>query len=682
MRYQLLPFLVLAAASQSVLAEHVSLPTISVETASGEAIPYALPLLPVATPDTGDLVKRLPGANVNKNGAITSIAQYRGLFGNRVNVLVDGTNLHEVGPNSMDSPLSYIPSTLLADVAVFRGIAPVSSGIETIGGTMMANSKKAEFTNSDEAEFHGQANAGYASNGQTRQVGLTANVANKNHRLQVSGSSDRGDDSDFDGGSIRNTEYERDTANISYGFQDNGFGADLSVNHLDIGETGTPALPMDIVYVRGETYRADLSKELSNGGTLTSRLHYQELDHEMNNYSFRNTPPMMQRFVTPEVEAGGISFSYLQDNWTVGVDFDQSTNDATIFNPNMAAFEIDSFNDAERDRYSVFAEWSGELSAQWKLDAGARYSLIQMDSGNVHSFAGAPAAVGVLRDRFNDSDLSQDEDLIDLVANFTHTFSNELDFEVGLARKTRAPSYQERYSWVPLEITAGLADGNNYVGDVDLDHEVSYQFELGLDWHTTTAGFSPRVFYHHINDYIQGVAGITDMVTNMVSTANGDVSPLKYSNVDAKLYGIDANWFMSLSNEWQLDGTVSYVRGERRDTSDDLYRISPLTARTMISYVQTKWRVGLEAETIAKQNNVSDENDEEKSSGYALFNLSGNYQPSDHVVLSAGVNNIFDRYYENHLGGYNRNNSNADIAVGDRIPGLGRSAYIGANVSW
>ena len=682
MRYHFLPLLVLATTSQSVFAEHVSLPTISVEGVSAEETPYALPILTPTTPDTGDLIKRLPGANINKNGAITSIAQYRGLFGNRVNVLIDGTNLHEVGPNSMDSPLSYIASSRTEDISIYRGLTPVSTGIETIGGTMIVNSKQAEFSNGDEAEFHGHATAGYASNGQARQTSLTANVANKNHRLQIAGSADRGDDSDFDGGSIRSTEYKRDTASISYGFQNTTFAADLSVNHLDIGETGTPALPMDIIFVRGETYRANFKNELGNGGTLTTRLHYQDLDHEMNNYTFRNSAAMSQRLVTPEVEAGGISFSYQQANWNVGADIDQSTHDATVFNPNMAAFEIESFNDAERDRYSVFAEWSGELNQQWQLDAGTRYSLIKMNAGTVHSFSGAPAAVGILRDRFNNSDRSQDEHLIDLVVNFTRILSDDVDFEVGFARKTRAPSYQERYLWIPLEITAGLADGNNYVGDVNLDNEVAYQFELGLDWHTATAGFSPRVFYHHINDYIQGVANLTDPTTNMVSSSNGDTTPLQYSNVDAKLYGIDANWFVSLSNEWQLDGTVSYVRGQRRDTNDDLYRIAPLTARTMLSYVQTNWRVGIEAETIAKQNNVSAENNEQKTSGYALFNLSANVTPSNNLVLSAGVNNLLNRYYEDHLGGYNRNNNNADIALGDRLPGVGRSAYINANLSW
>ena len=165
MRYHFLPLLVLAPTSQSVFAEHVSLPTISVEGVSAEETPYALPILTPTTPDTGDLIKRLPGANINKNGAITSIAQYRGLFGNRVNVLIDGTNLHEVGPNSMDSPLSYIASSRTEDISIYRGLTPVSTGIETIGGTMIVNSKQAEFSNGDEAEFHGHATAGYASNG-------------------------------------------------------------------------------------------------------------------------------------------------------------------------------------------------------------------------------------------------------------------------------------------------------------------------------------------------------------------------------------------------------------------------------------------------------------------------------------------------------------------------------------
>jgi iron complex outermembrane receptor protein len=666
----------------TVQAETVSLPTLSVEGVSTEAIPYAITALPASTTDIGNMVKRLPGANINRNGAITSVAQYRGLFGNRVNVLIDGISQQEAGPNSMDSPLSYLPASRTKQVSVYRGIAPVRTGIETIGGTISAESNHIEFGQTNEAEIHGNASAGYASNGHTRQLGLTTAITNLHHRLQISGSADRGDDLDFKDGTIRPSKQDRDSAGIHYGFQNNGqtFGADIE--HLDIGENGTPALPMDIVFVRGEHYKLRFGNEIANGDNYEVRLRYQDVDHEMNNFSQRTTAAMAQRFVTPDVEAYGISASYNHANWTFGFDIDQAEHNATVFNPNMAAFFVESFNDVERDRYSVFGEWQSELGHGWNVETGIRYSLVEMDAGNVDSFAGLPAAVGMLRDSFNASDLDQEDHLVDLVATFTRELSNELDVEFGLARKTRAPSYQERYLWIPLEITAGLADGNNYVGDVDLDHEVAYQAELGLDWRTDRVAISPRIFYHHINDYIQGVAVTNNPAVIGVSGVNGDTTPLQYSNVDAKLYGIDTNWLMAISPEWQLDGTISYVRGKRRDTSDDLYRIAPLSARTMLSYVQPLWRVGFEAETIAKQNKISTENDEEKTGGYALFNLSSQYQATSDIVVTAGVNNIFNRSYADHLGGFNRAGGNTDIAVGDRLPGIGRSGYINVNYNF
>jgi iron complex outermembrane receptor protein len=681
--FKLLPIpLLLLGLVSTVQAETVSLPTLSVEGVSTEAIPYAIIALPASTTDIGNMVKRLPGANINRNGAITSVAQYRGLFGNRVNVLIDGISQQEAGPNSMDSPLSYLPASRTKQVSVYRGIAPVRTGIETIGGTISAESNHIEFGQTNEAEIHGNASAGYASNGHTRQLGLTTAITNLHHRLQISGSADRGDDLDFKDGTIRPSKQDRDSAGIHYGFQNNGqtFGADIE--HLDIGENGTPALPMDIVFVRGEHYKLRFGNEIANGDNYEVRLRYQDVDHEMNNFSQRTTAAMAQRFVTPDVEAYGISASYNHANWTFGFDIDQAEHNATVFNPNMAAFFVESFNDVERDRYSVFGEWQSELGHGWNVETGIRYSLVEMDAGNVDSFAGLPAAVGMLRDSFNASDLDQEDHLVDLVATFTRELSNELDVEFGLARKTRAPSYQERYLWIPLEITAGLADGNNYVGDVDLDHEVAYQAELGLDWRTDRVAISPRIFYHHINDYIQGVAVTNNPAVIGVSGVNGDTTPLQYSNVDAKLYGIDTNWLMAISPEWQLDGTISYVRGKRRDTSDDLYRIAPLSARTMLSYVQPLWRVGFEAETIAKQNKISTENDEEKTGGYALFNLSSQYQATSDIVVTAGVNNIFNRSYADHLGGFNRAGGNTDIAVGDRLPGIGRSGYINVNYNF
>jgi iron complex outermembrane receptor protein len=59
---------------------------------------------------------------VSRNGPLTGIAQYRGMFGQRVNTLVDGMHISTGGPNGMDPPLSFIPRSQLDSLTVVRGL--------------------------------------------------------------------------------------------------------------------------------------------------------------------------------------------------------------------------------------------------------------------------------------------------------------------------------------------------------------------------------------------------------------------------------------------------------------------------------------------------------------------------------------------------------------------------------
>jgi len=83
--------------------------------------------------DTAALLKTVPGANTNSNGALTGIAQYRGLYGDRVSIHIDHSPTLTGGPNAMDTPLSYTPPMLLKSLEVHRGIAPVSVAQESLG---------------------------------------------------------------------------------------------------------------------------------------------------------------------------------------------------------------------------------------------------------------------------------------------------------------------------------------------------------------------------------------------------------------------------------------------------------------------------------------------------------------------------------------------------------------------
>ncbi len=124
-------------------AEQEQLPTIVIEGSTIRAGTFSTAPDSSGLKDTSSLLKRVPGANVNRNGPLTGIAAYHGMSGNRININIDGANMKEVGPNSMDPALSHIPAALTGKLTVQRGISPVSAGIETIGGSMHAESKKA-----------------------------------------------------------------------------------------------------------------------------------------------------------------------------------------------------------------------------------------------------------------------------------------------------------------------------------------------------------------------------------------------------------------------------------------------------------------------------------------------------------------------------------------------------------
>jgi iron complex outermembrane receptor protein len=96
--------------------------------------------------------------------------------------------------------------------------------------------------------------------------------------------------------------------------------------------------------------------------------------------------------------------------------------------------------------------------------------------------------------------------------------------------------------------------------------------------------------------------------------------------------------------------------------------------RCGINYAQANWNAGLETVAYQKQNRVSETNGEAKTSGYGLVNFSATWQATSALQLAAGVDNLIDRKYRDHLGGYNRA-ANPDIARGERLPGYGVNAF-------
>ena len=655
--------------------------TVEGESVAGPAIfQIDLEQAPVTTPDAAELLRRAPGANVNRNGPLTGIAQYRGMYGERVNVQVNGMHITTGGPNGMDPPLSYVPRGQLESLEVMRGIAPVSSGVETIGGTIKAKGKSSSFATQDRLTPTFDINTGGASVDESTTVSGIASAANRSHRLHVYGSRDNGNNIEIPDGKIRPSRHERNNYGAGYGFRNRG-GHEFSfdVRHNNTDPTGTPSLPMDIKFIDTDIVQGEYSGSVGDYA-LHGQLYWSDVNHEMSNFVLRDPPnPMMTRLNDAKSDGIGyrtdVGIPVAAGTLLLGIDGHLDDHEATVTDPvNNPAFRVEAFNDVKRDAFGFFTEWNGDIAKAWNLQLGARYNRVEAQAGQVsHFMAMMNPAIGTLQNRFNSADRDNNQDNFDLVAKLDHALSSQINIIGEVGMKTRAPSYQQLYLWVPLQATNGLADGHNYVGDINLDSEKAYEAGLGLDWHSGRVYAAPRLFYRYVDDYIQGTPS-TDPLVIGVSSANGDPNPLQWSNVDAKLYGADMDWGVTINRSWRLDGVVSYVRGERDDINDDLYRIAPLNGSATLTYSRSNWWTGLEGVGYAKQNKVSETNDEEKSSSYTLLNLRGGINVMRNLAISLGVENVFDKDYEPHLSGINRV-ANSDVAVGDRVPGPGRNYF-------
>ena len=365
----------------------------------------------------------------------------------------------------------------------------------------------------------------------------------------------------------------------------------------------------------------------------------------MTNYHLRSAPPE-QRWRRNTASSDNLGFNVrttmIDDSgsWVFGFDGFSAEHDSDIDNPRSPMFFVTNFNAAERDVYGVFIERQQDLAARWQGEFGVRYNRVNMDAGKVD---GTPAmmmpAARTLRDDFNNAQRDQSDNNVDLVAKAWYQASDNSSWYAGIAQKHRSPSYQERYLWLPLEATAGLADGYTYTGNINLDPEVSRQIEFGLDYSSKRLTVSPRVFYNKVDDYIQGTPSevapavmFVRMMNNMNGSNNPD--PLQFNNVDAELYGLDLDWAWQMGDHWSMSGLFNYVRGKRDDINDNLYRIAPPNATFRLNYATAEWSAGIENVVYAKQDNVSATNAEQKSSGYGVVNLSGSWQMT--CAIAAG----------------------------------------------
>ncbi len=651
----------------------------------------ALTVAPDAAPLQGGdityLTARTPGGARIANGELSGQMQYRGLFGERLNLRVDGQRFASGGPNLMDPVFHYAPAPLVAAVVIDRGVSPVSAGPGLAGGAD-AVFKRVDFADGAAPRFGYDLSLGGRSIDESVSLGGVIGAATDQWRFNLLGAFEEGDDTDFGDGVIGGTSFERGVYGLSAGVKTGAGGLSLDLRRQNTEPTGNPPFPMDIQYFDTDFARLGYDHEIG-GVRIEAAAFYTDVAHSMDNFSLRPAPaPMMQRATFADATTKGgelkLGWDWLGGEVSLGADGEKVEHDVRITNPNNAGFFVTPFPDVTMSRFGGFAEWTGPVGPV-RSQLGLRVDQNTYDAGEATVGPALPMGPRNLAGAFNAADREGEETTVDAVAQFWLPTESGITWRATLAHKQQMPGYLQRYGWLPISASGGLADGNTYIGDLGLDPESALIAEAGFDYQTPRAYLRPTIFVRQIDDYIQGVpfdgtVGVIDSPVEMISSMNGDPTPLRWENVDARLYGADLDVGYDFDGPLRIDGVLSYVRGERRDIDDNLYRVAPANATVGLTWEALRWSATFEARAFAEQDEVSVTNSEQPTDGYVVLSAYGDWKVRDGISLSAGVENLTDEVYEDHLSGYNRNGF-GDVPLGERLPGAGRGVFVRLSLS-
>jgi iron complex outermembrane receptor protein len=647
--------------------------------------------------DAVSLLLGEPGVAVQAGGGTTALPVVRGMADDRMLVTVDGAETTAFCPNHMNPPGSYVLAGAVASIALSPTLSPVSAGGDNIGGVIAITTRGPVFAATGEGlRRGGEASFTYRSVVDGGSASARASVAGERLSLGVESAWARGENfrSGY-GRDVLSSEYETYDAAVTLAAR-----TDQGVISLRAGRQFTPyqAFPNQRMDMTENASRfADLRYDGAYAwGEVMARASWRDVEHEMNFLPDKGGDMPM---LTHGVDLGlalAVTLATGEDaSLALGLDVRRTELDdwwppvagSMMMGPNRYL----NINGGSRDRTGLWAEWTGPLGGAWSGVAGLRLERVETNTGDVqpYSWTGMMnAADAAAATAFNARDRKRTDDVADLTLLARWDPSAAVSLELGYARKTRTPNLYERYAWGLGQMSAAMTslagDANAYVGDMDLKPEIANNLGATLRLSGLTANRQLTVSLYHteVQDYFDadpiGVFG-----------PGGSFARLRFANHDARIQGAEVSgrtdlWTLGGFAPAVLTGSVSWVKGENRDTGDALYHMAPLTGRISLEQPLGAWTAVAEVELVGEKDRVNGLRNEPATDAYGLFNLRGTWRPSGSLRFDLSVENLFDTGYDQPLGGV----SFGDFKAGGMVPpiaalpGPGRSLNIGLTVGF
>ncbi|MEZ5539602.1 MAG: TonB-dependent copper receptor [Pseudomonadales bacterium] len=626
------------------------------------------PRQPLPAHDGADYLKAIPGFSVIRKGGTDGDPVFRGMAGSRLNILLDGEMLFGGCGSRMDPPTAYVFPESYDSISIIKGPQTVRNGPGNSAGTILF---ERQLQRLPETSFNAHISTLVGSfDRNDEMVDVLAGTPDFYIRGTAT-NAHQGDYRDGDGKKVH-SQYQRWSANAAAGWTpDENTTLELSMGHSD-GEAAYADRGVDGSLFKRDNLGIKLIKEnlTERWKKLEVQAYYNYVDHVMDNYSLRTPTGMMatRMAMNPDRETLGARLANTvllgeRTELVFGSDTQQNQHsNRTTMNQDMMRFQDkDRVEDANVEQVGVFGEITHHYNDKQRIISGLRHDHWHAEDKRqtvmLNMMMSAP------------NPTAGDERVEELTSGFMryeHDIADDTAY-VGLGRSERFPDYWEL-------ISKETADS---VSAFNADPEKTTQLDLGYLFARGQWTGSVSAFYNHIDDYLLIQSGVVKPMGMM-----GRRTTTITRNIEAHSWGGEAELGYAINDNWRVDASLAYVRGENDTDDKSLAQLPPLEARFGLHYDDGTWSYGALWRAVAKQTHVSVNQgniagqDIGNTRGFGVLSLNAGWKVMPNLQLTTGIDNLLDKTYAEHI------SRRGDMVAGfdqlDRVNEPGRTVWLKA----
>lgn len=216
-----------------------------------------------------------------------------------------------------------------------------------------------------------------------------------------------------------------------------------------------------------------------------------------------------------------------------------------------------------------------------------------------------------------------------------YSLSPMINITFGFAYSFRSPSLEERFQFIDQGSLVRI-------GNPNLKPEEGKSADFGFRLYADNLKIITSIYYNYFNNLVSEVRG----------TFEGRNATFKTNIGEARIYGFDLSSEYNFINDYVFYTAFAYTKGDDVTSGGNLPEIPPLNGTVGIKFNLFDFaNADVSSTLFAEQGDVA--SGELKTPGYAIFNFVLFSMPIDFtsvkIKVFAGVENLFDKSYRNHL---------------------------------